>query len=119
MILDQKSDYSDPINVHLDHSSWVPGSARDDCFGSQVSPIIRAPGPTFKAPSLESRFPRKIKVPDLDSRVRPMRWVSRLGSHQTDMPPPEVFCKKGFFKNFAKFTGKHLCQSLFFNKVSG
>ena len=30
----------------------------------------------------------------------------------------EVFCKKGVLKNFAKFTGKHLCQSLFFNKVT-
>ena len=29
---------------------------------------------------------------------------------------PEVFCKKG---KFAKFLGKHLCQSLFFNKVAG
>ena len=27
--------------------------------------------------------------------------------------------KKGAFKNFAKFTGKHLCQSVFFNKVAG
>ena len=26
---------------------------------------------------------------------------------------PEVFCKKGVLKNFAKFTGKRLCQSLF------
>ena len=31
----------------------------------------------------------------------------------------EVFCKKGILRNFAKFTGKHLCQSLFFNKVAG
>ena len=31
--------------------------------------------------------------------------------------PPEVFCKKVVLKNFAKFTGKRLCQSLFFNKV--
>ena len=29
---------------------------------------------------------------------------------------PELFCKKGGFINFAKFTRKHLCQSLFFNK---
>ena len=29
---------------------------------------------------------------------------------------PEVFCKKGVLRNFTKFTGKHLCQSLFFNK---
>ena len=28
---------------------------------------------------------------------------------------PEVFCRKGVLRNFAKFTGKHLCQSLFFN----
>ena len=31
----------------------------------------------------------------------------------------EVFCTKGVLRNFAKFTGKHLCQSLFFNKVAG
>ena len=29
---------------------------------------------------------------------------------------PEVFCKNGVLRNFAKFTGKHLYQSLFFNK---
>ena len=28
-------------------------------------------------------------------------------------------CKKGALRNFAKFTGKHLCQSLFFKKVAG
>ena len=27
--------------------------------------------------------------------------------------------KKGVLRNFAKFTGKHLCQSLFFNQVAG
>ena len=27
--------------------------------------------------------------------------------------------KKGVLKNFAKFKGKHLCQSLFFNEVAG
>ena len=27
--------------------------------------------------------------------------------------PSEVFCLKDILKNFAKFTGKHLCQSLF------
>ena len=33
-------------------------------------------------------------------RVRSSRW--------------EVFCKKGLLRNFAKFTGKHLCHGLFF-----
>ena len=32
---------------------------------------------------------------------------------------PEVFWKKGALRSFAKFTGKHLCQSLLFNKVAG
>ena len=27
--------------------------------------------------------------------------------------------RKGFLRNFKKFTGKHLCQGLFFNKVAG
>ena len=33
--------------------------------------------------------------------------------------PPKMFCKKGVLRNFAKFTGKHLYQRLFFNKVAG
>ena len=33
--------------------------------------------------------------------------------------PPEVFFKKGVLKNFANFTGKHLCWSLFSNNVTG
>ena len=31
---------------------------------------------------------------------------------------PEVFCKKSVLRNFTKLRGKHLCQSLFFNKVA-
>ena len=27
----------------------------------------------------------------------------------------EVFYKKGVLRNFTRFTGKHLCQGLFFN----
>ena len=32
---------------------------------------------------------------------------------------PKMFFKKGVLRNFAKSTGKHLCQNLFFNKVAG
>ena len=32
--------------------------------------------------------------------------------------PSVVFCKKGLKKNFAKFTGKHHCQSLSFDEVA-
>ena len=30
-----------------------------------------------------------------------------------------MFCKNGVLKNFAKFTEKHLCYSLFINKIAG
>ena len=33
--------------------------------------------------------------------------------------PPEVFWKKCVLRNYAKFTGKGLCQGLFFHKVVG
>ena len=36
------------------------------------------------------------------------KWV-----HQDKSSCPEVFCKKGVLTNFAKFTEKHLWQSLF------
>ena len=29
-----------------------------------------------------------------------------------------MFCKNDVLRNFTRFTGKHLCQSLFFNKVN-
>ena len=31
---------------------------------------------------------------------------------------PEVFCEKGVLRNIAKFTGKHLYQSFYLNKVA-
>ena len=37
--------------------------------------------------------------------------------HKLQKQPPEVLCKKGVLRSFATFTGKHLCQGLFFNKV--
>ena len=40
-----------------------------------------------------------------------------MNPHILKQPP--VFCKKGVLRNFTKFTGKHLYQSLFFSKVAG
>ena len=39
----------------------------------------------------------------------PVKFTSFLKQEKV---PPEVFCKKGALKNFAIFTGKHLCWSL-------
>ena len=32
---------------------------------------------------------------------------------------PEVFCKKGVRRSLTKFTEKHMCKSVFFNKDAG
>ena len=37
----------------------------------------------------------------------------------TRSSPLEVFWQKSVFSNFAKFTRKQLCQSLFINKYAG
>ena len=60
-------------------------------------------------------------------------WVSFLNQHlhfhlpskclcksaSLQKQSPSMFCKKVVLRNFGKFTGKHLRQSLFFNKVTG
>ena len=39
--------------------------------------------------------------------------------YKSQKQSPGVVPLKSIFRNFAKFTGKHLCQSLFFKKVAG
>ena len=41
----------------------------------------------------------------------------KVGLNIAQKQPPEVFYKKGVLKNFSKFTGKHLRQSLFLIKL--
>ena len=51
---------------------------------------------------------------DIKQRVRSYGYIDYIcrSSHR------RCSVKKGVLKNFAKFTGKHLCQSLFFNKIA-
>ena len=57
-----------------------------------------------------------LEVPTAPPKILPnlFRQPYLFGSSR-----PEVFCKKGVLRNLTKFTGKHLCQRLFFNKVEG
>ena len=48
-----------------------------------------------------------------------VKWEPKNRIKISGSSRPEMFCKKGVLRNFAKFTRKHLCQSLFFNKVAG
>ena len=41
-----------------------------------------------------------------------LKWDNIRSSHR------KCSLKKGTLKNFTKFTGKHMCQSLFFNNVA-
>ena len=45
------------------------------------------------------------------------KFFSQSGSYRSSHGRCSV--KKGVPRNFAKFTGKHLCQSLFLNRVAG
>ena len=51
------------------------------------------------------------------TRFLSLCWIT--DGHPIRSSRQEVFCKKGILKNFAKFAGKHLFQSFFFNKVAG
>ena len=46
-----------------------------------------------------------------------VHWTLRDGKSRSCHKRCSV--KKDVLKNFTKLTGKHLCQSLFFNKVAG
>ena len=63
-----------------------------------------------------STFFLKFKLVNFSLELNPIS-ASLLTYHQKQ--PPGVFLRKGVLGNSAKFTGKHLCQSLFFNKVAG
>ena len=79
-------------------------------------------------PSLDITVHLKLKVSQLYSMIH----VKYLKTRQHFLHPSVVFTelynteavaqrcsvRKGVFRNITKFTGKHLCQSLFFNKVS-
>ena len=45
-------------------------------------------------------------------------WIGLFSVWSFRSSRPEVFCTKGVLKHFANFTGKHLRQSLFFNKAA-
>ena len=50
-----------------------------------------------------------------------LRTLSNLhdGTFSENANAATCSVKNGVLKNFAKYTGKHLCQSLLFNKVAG
>ena len=67
--------------------------------------------PSIKYWAMKSPMPivtPKVKVKTVNYFHRKIRSSHRRCS-----------VRKGVVRNFPKFTGKHMCQSLFFNKVAG
>ena len=61
------------------------------------------------------------EIPDLNSLkpfgLEPKTNIRDITSSKKQ--PAKLFYKKSVPRNFAKFTRKHLCQDLFFNKDAG
>ena len=50
---------------------------------------------------------------------RSVAYTKKMCSYNQSLQAATMcYVRKAVLKNFAKFTGKHLCQSLFFNKVA-
>ena len=60
------------------------------------------------------------EIPDLNY-LKPFEFEPKTNRDisSSQKQPSEVFCKKDVLRNFAKFTGKQLCQSLFLIKLLG
>ena len=75
---------------------------------------------SFKFMSLKiSSFSSLEHGPKDDKSASALQQVGTTHKSPYRISHLEVFCKKGAPRNFAKFTGKYLCQSIFFNKVAG
>ena len=61
------------------------------------------------------------RVEHLPDRARDIcnQVQKAIATLQQQKHPPEVFYKKSVLENLVKFTGKNLCQSLFFDKFAG
>ena len=81
----------------------------------QIASVLRC---LVRAPPLhESKRPNTTFSNEISLHI--LKYTGSNISKKLRSSRPEVFCKKGVRRNFAKFLGKHLCQSLFFNKVVG
>ena len=75
---------------------------------------------SVRVPSLRVSGPRVsgLRVPGLMYQS-PLSQVSGPDFRLCLSTHPRCSVRQGVLRNFAKFTGKHLCQSLFFDKVAG
>ena len=75
-----------------------------------------ASGYCKKTLQLMSKFGIKLRKEALHSNFLVANLRSLRGNRRSHR---RCSVRNGILRKLAKFTGKHLCQSLFFNKVSG
>ena len=84
------------------------------CYKLFINYILRLHVKRFitarRDPSFPGKFLRLIWRQSVRKKVS--KYLCRISSFYRSRPP-EVFSKKGVLKNFAVFTGKHLCWNLF------
>ena len=80
-------------------------------------PQATAPKNSLGKTSVDKTRTRSISRATVDGFFSPQIYVELnltiMRVIQDGSSRPEVFCKKGVLRNFAKFTEKHLCQGLF------
>ena len=72
---------------------------------------------TFK--ELDYFFKNLFKEKRESNKQNLENLFEKLRNKTRQKQPAEVFYEKSVLRYFSKFTGKYLCQSLFFNKVAG
>ena len=99
------------------HPSWQFTSLSCLPFGWTCR-LGKSPGCKSPACQFESHFDNfAIVILNSADHFYQDRWTTNNRRFRSSCP--EVFFKKSVLRNFAKFTRKHLCQRLFFNKVAG
>ena len=98
------------------HPSWQFTSLSCLPFGWTCR-LGKSPGCKSPACQFESHFDNfAIVILNSADHFYQDRWTTNNRRFRSSCP--EVFFKKSVLRNFAKFTRKHLCQRLFFNKVA-
>ena len=110
------------IEIKEQFSAFHSDITSSDTQGSIVVPIVFNLFYVIFSMSMEIINPFESITPFL----YPLKTSENLtvflcfqGEEKGGSSRQEVFCEKGVLRNFTKFTRKHLCRSLFFNKVAG
>ena len=101
---------------HLYQSLFIKKETLAQVFPVNFATFLRTPF----SQNTSGRLLLKIKLLLIHNseKTTPI-YLSNCLTWNTRSSRLDVFCEKGVLKNFVKITEKHLCQSLFLNKVAG